>query len=353
MSIKLNQQYQGKRVFITGHTGFKGAWLMTWLKYLGANVKGYSLPPDVDALYRDLPSHSNDESIFADIRNADILARELISFQPDIVFHLAAQPLVRASYNIPTDTFDINVSGTSNLLNAVRLYNKSCRVIVITTDKVYENKEWHYPYRETDRLGGHDPYSASKACTELVCASYKSSFFTKGSGIELITARAGNVIGGGDMAKDRIIPDIVRALYKNESIQIRNPHSIRPWQHVLEPLNGYLELGVSSHYRHEKEWDAFNFGPYNEDVLSVQQLADIAIDSWGKGTITSPELSTQPHEARLLKLDINKTISVLEWRPRLSAKEAVQWTIDWYKKAQVEDKHKLVVSQIQSYMELL
>ena len=226
-------------------------------------------------------------------------------------------------------------------------------IVVITTDKVYENREWHYPYRESDRLGGHDPYSASKACTELVCASYKSSFFVKGSGIELITARAGNVIGGGDMAKDRIIPDIVRALYKNEPIPIRNPFSIRPWQHVLEPLNGYLELGISNQYTNDKEWNAFNFGPHNDDVLSVQQLAEIAIEKWGSGTIIHPTLSQQPHEAHLLKLDINKTISMLQWKPRLTAQEAIQWTIDWYQKAQSEDKNSLLLSQIKSYMELL
>lgn len=353
MLSELLQSYQGKKVFLTGHTGFKGAWLMTWLRHLGAIVKGYSLPPDTDALYLYLDSFENDESVFADIRHADILSRELLSFQPDIIFHLAAQPLVRASYDIPTDTFDINVSGTSNLLNAVRLYGRPCRVVVTTTDKVYENQEWHYPYRESDRLGGHDPYSASKACTELVCASYKSSFFSNGSGIELVTARAGNVIGGGDMAKDRIIPDIVRALYKNESIQVRNPFSIRPWQHVLEPLNGYLELGISNQYSHGKEWDAFNFGPHNDDVLSVQQLAEIAIAKWGSGTIEYPSLSHQPHEAHLLRLDINKTISMLEWKPRLTSQEAIQWTIDWYQKAQREDKNALVLSQIKSYMELL
>lgn len=331
----LPRYYQGKKVFLTGHTGFKGSWLLQWLYSLGTKVMGYALEPDTEHdLYRVIEGDSFCKSVIGDVRDKERLQKALIDFEPDFVFHLAAQPLVRLSYQIPSETFAVNAIGTAHLLDAVRLLEKSCTVICITTDKVYENKEWPYPYRETDRLGGYDPYSASKACAELVIDSYRNCFFNpKDYPIHqksLASARAGNVIGGGDWAKDRIIPDIVRSLNKDEPIHVRNPTAVRPWQHVLEPLGGYLHLGtmmVNDPLRFAESW---NFGPMAEDNLTVEELVKTAISVWGKGKYEKLEPHGTLHEAGLLKLDISKTVNVLGWRPKYNAYTAIHNTLAWY-----------------------
>jgi CDP-glucose 4,6-dehydratase len=327
--------YKNKKVFLTGHTGFKGAWLLARLYQLGASVKGYALEPlTKQDLFYSIKGETICESVIADIRDKERLKKEILDFQPDFIFHLAAQPLVRLSYEIPVETFDVNVLGTANLLDAVRFLDKPCNIVCITTDKVYENKEWHYPYRENDRLGGYDPYSASKAAAEIAVSSYRSSFFNPKEYDKhqksVAVARAGNVIGGGDWSKDRIIPDIVRALNDKKPIVVRNPNAVRPWQHVLEPLSGYLLLGVKMIENAIKYADAYNFGPYLEDTLTVENLVKIAIQQYGYGHYETPTQTNQPHEAGLLKLDINKAINELDWRPKWSANKAIEKTINWY-----------------------
>lgn len=346
--------YKNKKVFLTGHTGFKGSWMLAWLHELGAIVKGYSLAPENPFdLYNSINGDLLCESIIADIRDKRKIEDEILSFQPDFIFHLAAQPLVRLSYEIPSETFEVNAIGTANLLGALRKLEKQCSVVLITTDKVYENLEWHYPYRESDRLGGYDPYSASKACAELVINSYRNSFFNKNDYDKhlkaLASARAGNVIGGGDWAKDRIIPDIVRALQKNEIIQVRNPKSIRPWQHVLEPISGYLHLGLKLVENPTKYAESWNFGPYAEDNLLVEDLVKKAIEIWGHGEYKTPTLSNQPHEAGLLKLDINKSINELNWKPKWNAQTAIQNTLNWYFNYLPELSYSQVLNDINVY----
>jgi len=328
--------YQGKKVFITGHTGFKGAWLLKTLSILGAKVKGYALAPQTpNDLYCLINGNQLCDSIISDLRDREALKKAVMDFKPDFIFHLAAQPLVRLSYEIPSETFEVNAIGTANLLDAVRLLDQSCSVILITTDKVYHNNEWDYPYRENDRLGGYDPYSASKACAELVIDSYRNSFFNisnynahqKG----LAVGRAGNVIGGGDWSKDRLIPDITKALSNNEEIIIRNPNAVRPWQHVLEPIVAYLLLGAKLESKPVIFSQAYNFGPYATDALPVLEMLDLAITCWGSGSYKVEKNLDQPHEAGLLKLDISKAVNELDWKPKLNANTAVQLTIDWYK----------------------
>jgi len=336
MLEKLQQTYKGKKVFLTGHTGFKGSWLLKTLNMLGAGVMGYSLAPeDEQCLFNLIDGDIICNSIIADLRDRNSLTDAVKSFQPDFIFHLAAQPLVRLSYEIPADTFEVNVIGTANVLDALKTVNKRCQAVIITTDKVYYNNEWDYPYRENDRLGGYDPYSASKACAELVIDSYRNSFFnTKTYNQHQKTigvARAGNVIGGGDWAKDRLIPDIVRALSRGEKIEIRNPSSVRPWQHVLEPVVGYLILGAKLEEDPIQYAEAYNFGPDFNDALEVNVMVDLAVKFWGKGEYYIKKDINQPHEAGLLKLDINKTIAKLGWRPRYNAETAIERTISWYK----------------------
>jgi CDP-glucose 4,6-dehydratase len=348
----LKSYYNKKRVFLTGHTGFKGSWMLNWLSLLGANVKGYSLAPEkLEDHYNVIGGANMCESVIANILDKSRLKKEIIDFKPDFIFHLAAQPLVRESYINPSDTFAINSIGTAYLLDAVRELSHSCVVVIITTDKVYENNEWHYPYRENDRLGGYDPYSASKACAELIISSYRNSYFNKGDYSAhkkaISSARAGNVIGGGDWSKDRIIPDIVRAINKNEAVSVRNPYAIRPWQHVLEPLGGYLHLGAKMVDDPVKFSDSWNFGPNSEDSLTVVDLVEMAIETWGKGNYQTPSLINQPHEAGLLKLDISKTINELNWKPRFNSKQAIEITLDWYKEYCVNriSKTKLQIQQ--------
>jgi CDP-glucose 4,6-dehydratase len=335
MFEKLQDAYKGKKVFLTGHTGFKGAWMLKTLSLLGAEVKGYALDPlTKDDLFHLIDGNSICTSVIADLRDKKRLETELISFQPDFVFHLAAQPLVRLSYEIPSETFEVNAIGTAHVLDAVRLLEKKCDVVLITTDKVYHNNEWIYPYRETDRLGGFDPYSASKACAELVIDSYRNSFFNIKNHAQhqkgIAVARAGNVIGGGDWSQDRLIPDIAKAFALEKPVVIRNPQSVRPWQHVLEPVVGYLLLGVSLANQPVQFSQAYNFGPHLSDALPVEEMLKLAIQSWGKGEYVVEKVEGQPHEAGLLKLDISKAIAELKWQPKMNAQQAVSMTMDWY-----------------------
>lgn len=351
--------YKNKRVFLTGHTGFKGSWMLVWLNFLGAEVKGYSLPPASDNdLFNQIKGQDRCNNVFADIRDKERLEKEILEFEPDFIFHLAAQPLVRLSYDMPSETFMINAIGTAYVLDAVQKLKRPCHVILITTDKVYENLEWHYPYRENDRLGGYDPYSASKAAAEMVISSYRNSFFNtkeyQKHNKSIASARAGNVIGGGDWAKDRIVPDIVRALQKKETVELRNPNAVRPWQHVLEPLAGYLQLGAKLTEDPVKYADAWNFGPYQGDILSVEELSKLALKVWGSGSYKNANLNGQVHEAGLLSLDINKTIANLQWKPKMNARQAIQMTIDWYKHAgENTEADALIEKDIATYNSLL
>ena len=331
----LDTFYRGKIIFVTGHTGFKGSWLTLVLESLGANVKGYALAPEQKGgLFDYLKPVMKGNSVISDIRDRVSLQNELENFVPDLVFHLAAQPLVRRSYSIPSETFDINVTGTANLLEAVSRLNNRCSIIVITTDKVYRNKEQDVLYKESDELGGYDPYSASKACCELVCDSFRNSFFNPASYSQhqksLATARAGNVIGGGDWSRDRLIPDIVNAIFTKKELNIRYPHSVRPWQHVLEAIAGYLVLGKKLHDDPVKFSKAYNFGPLPGDHLTVKDVVEYAISHLGSGIWNDISESEQPHESGLLKLDVTAARVELNWDPKLDARTAIKWTLDWY-----------------------
>ncbi|WDF54702.1 CDP-glucose 4,6-dehydratase [Mucilaginibacter sp. KACC 22063] len=333
----LKNTYQHKKVFVTGHTGFKGSWLIKILSLLGANIKCYALAPQNEQdLYNLIDGDHICESVIADLREKESIVKAIADFQPEFIFHLAAQPLVRLSYDVPVETFEINAIGTANVLEGVRKLPGNCCVILVTTDKVYYNNEWTYPYRENDRLGGYDPYSASKACTELVIDCYRNSFFNLKKfdqhGKAIAVARAGNVIGGGDWSKDRLIPDIIRALSAGHKIEVRNPDAVRPWQHVLEPLTGYLLLGANLYKNPQKFSQAYNFGPYFNDALSVKEMLKLAIENWKSGEYFVNRPDDQPHEAGLLRLDISKAITELNWHPQLNANKAVSITIDWYKK---------------------
>lgn len=350
---ELQDIYRGKKVFITGHTGFKGAWMMACLHLAGASVKGYALPPESEqGLFSVLGPLKNVRSVLADIRDKERLRKELLEFQPDFIFHLAAQPLVRRSYEIPAETFDVNVTGTANLLEAVISLDKACSVVAITTDKVYENKETGALYRETDPLGGYDPYSASKACTELVIGSFRNSFFNpKSASVHkkgLASVRAGNVIGGGDWSRDRIVPDVVRALQANQPVEVRNPAAVRPWQHVLEPVGGYLRLGGLLYDNPVRYARAYNFGPKPEGHLPVRELVETAISVWGQGSWLDTSLAGAPHEAGLLHLDISLAGQDLNWTPRLGAHDAIRWTLEWYRQP-IAKQTTFTFEQIKSY----
>lgn len=357
MFSQLETCYKGKKVFLTGHTGFKGSWMLKVLSMLGAEVRGYALEPYTsDDLYHLINGDSLCDSVIADLRDRSRLKDAIIDFQPDFVFHLAAQPLVRLSYEIPSETFEVNAIGTANVLDGVRALNKKCDIVLITTDKVYHNNEWVYPYREEDKLGGYDPYSASKACTELVISSYRNSFFNVNNYIlhqkAIAVGRAGNVIGGGDWSKDRLIPDIAKAFGENAKVTIRNPNSVRPWQHVLEPVFGYLLLGLNLAKDPVSFSQAFNFGPNADDALSVNEMVKLAINEWPGNNYEVIGLENQPHEAGLLMLDISKAIKELKWKPKLAADEAIAKTISWYKSFYKEREgiDELTALQIRSFI---
>ncbi len=347
---------KNKRVFLTGHTGFKGSWMTAILHKMGAEIMGYSLHPNTNpSLFEVICGETLCKSIIGDIRNVDFLHKQIIDFQPDIVFHLAAQPIVRTSYQIPTETFEVNAIGTAHVLDGIRKLEKPCIGVMITTDKVYQNNETGEAYKEENRLGGYDPYSASKACAELIIDSYRNSFFHpkdyEKHRKSIASARAGNVIGGGDWAADRLVPDIVRALHRKEIIQIRNPKAVRPWQHVLEPLFGYITLAMKMIENPIRFAEAYNFGPYSTDVLTVEDMAKLAVEIWGEGTFEFPKLENQPHEAGLLSLDITKAGESLNWKPKLDAQKALEFTLSWYKMyyKNPKDSLSLIVEQIEQY----
>lgn len=352
--------WYGRRVFLTGHTGFKGSWLALWLKLLGADVHGLSLAPNTNpSLFQaaGLEGYLS-RSTIADVRDLTAVFAAMSQAAPEVVLHLAAQPLVRASYADPVSTYSTNVMGTVHVLEAVRQMPSVRAVVVITTDKCYQNQEWAWGYRETDPLGGHDPYSNSKACTELVSAAYSQSFFGPGQqsdqGVAIATARAGNVIGGGDWSTDRLLPDIFRAIEAGESVQIRNPQATRPWQHVLEPLRGYLILAQALFERWPLNAGAFNFGPSVEDVWSVGRVVNSVCRQFDDQAIWHQDQNAHPHEARSLSLDIARANHLLGWRPVLDIETALRMTVDWAKGFMAgASAHEMTLAQIQYYQNLL
>lgn len=341
--------YKGKKVLVTGHTGFKGSWLAIWLHELGAKVYGYSFePPTKPSNY----ALSRVDELLAgevvgDIRDRKALSAAIRRWKPDIVFHLAAQPLVRESYACPYETFETNVLGTASVLDAVRALKTDCAVVCITTDKCYENLERAKGYKETDPFGGYDPYSASKGAAEILIASYRRSF-----NMNIASVRAGNVIGGGDWAKDRIVPDLVRALKKGHKPGVRNPKAVRPWQHVLEPLSGYLTLGekLMLEPRNATWCSGWNFGPEKSGEDTVGHVADLVVAAWGRGMWAFTGDPRAVHEATLLRLDIGKAKRVLGWKPRWNLEQAIGHTVDWYRKATKASARSLCLADIRAYM---
>lgn len=346
--IQYGDVYRDRSVLVTGHTGFKGSWLSLWLQILGARVTGVALPPEHvpnhwDLLGLEMPDHR------ADIRDAAEMARLVAQANPEIVFHLAAQPLVRRSYKEPLETWSTNVMGTANLLDACRSAKSVRAIVIVTTDKCYQNREWVWGYREVDRLGGHDPYSGSKAATELVVDSYRRSFFNDGSSPLVATARAGNVIGGGDWSEDRLIPDLVRAASKGASVEIRSPHATRPWQHVLESLSGYLLLGQRLYEGRKEYAEAWNFGPESEGNRTVSDVLEGMKAEW-PATAWHVTQQRQLHEATLLQLDCTKARQRLAWRPVWSFDRALKATAAWYRR-QMESGEVVSRQQIERYSE--
>ena len=344
-----------KKVLITGHTGFKGSWLSLLLHKLGIDVYGYALePPTNPSLFEEVQISQLVNSSIGDIRDYDKLLRIVQSVKPEIVIHMAAQPLVRESYKNPVETYSVNVMGTVNLLEAIRQTPGIKAVVNVTTDKCYENREWHWGYRENEPLGGYDPYSNSKGCSELVTAAYRNSFFNlkeyQNHSVAVATARAGNVIGGGDWAEDRLIPDFIRAITKGEEVKVRSPYAIRPWQHVLEPLSGYLMLAERLYTDGPKFAEAWNFGPDDANAKSVEWIAGRFSELWGKGFTYWIDKNPQPHEAAYLKLDCSKAKAELGWYPKWSIEKALEATVEWYKcwfdKGNV---HRLIEQQIHEY----
>lgn len=346
--------WAGRKVFVTGHTGFKGAWLALWLESLGARVAGYALqPPSNPSLWQLAGEGSGIASTIADIRDQDGLVGAIHAFQPEIVLHLAAQSLVRPSYDDPAGTYATNVMGTVNMLEAVRRTPAVQAVVNVTSDKCYQNLETAQSYREDDPMGGHDPYSSSKGCAELVTTAYRASFFGGTNAAALASARAGNVIGGGDWAADRIVPDMARAAAAGKPVLVRNPNAVRPWQHVLEPLAGYLQLAERLSVAPREFAEGWNFGSNEEDAVPVETIVSTVARIWGPPAAWTADKGSHPHEAHFLKLDSTKARTRLGWRPRLRLQTALEWTVEWYKKqAQGADARALTLAQIERYMSL-
>ncbi len=341
--------WRGKRVFLTGHTGFKGSWLALWLQSLGASVQGYALsPPTTPALFTQARVAEGMVSTLGDIREFEAVCSSLVAFGPDIVIHMAAQPLVRYSYAEPVETYATNVMGTVHVLEAARRAGTVRAIVNVTTDKCYENREWVWGYRESEPMGGRDPYSSSKGCSELVTAAYRQSFFQQGAA--LASARAGNVIGGGDWAADRLVPDILRGMGAGQSVLIRNPHATRPWQHVLEPLSGYLLLAQRLFTEGQACAEGWNFGPRDEDARPVHWIVERLVNAWGAGASWKLDDAPQPHEANFLKLDISKAASRLGWQPRWSLDTALHEIVRWHRAWLAgDDVRALCLEQIAQY----
>lgn len=347
-----NNIYRNKKVFITGHTGFKGSWLSIWLQTLGAKVCGYSLKPNTNpSMYRELDIENKiEKSIIGNILDYEKLEDSINDFQPEIIFHLAAQPIVRLSYKEPKLTYETNVIGTLNVLEVARKCKSVKAFVNVTTDKCYENKEIARGYKEDEPMGGYDMYSSSKGCVEIMSSSYRRSFLQEKDSMSMATARAGNVIGGGDWAEDRLIPDCIRYINQNKAIEIRNPIAVRPWQHVLEPLSGYLLLGQKLLETGKDYAEGFNFGPNEESVLKVSEVAQKIIDNYNKGEVIVHKKDNL-HEANLLMLNIEKAKTVLNWTPTYTANEAIKETVEWYKHfyAKDTDMYQYTIQQIKNY----
>lgn len=350
-----NNVYKDRKILLTGHTGFKGSWLTLWLESLGAKVLGYSLEPNTNpSMFEELQIYGHCRNEFGDILDEKHLEKVFEEFSPDIVFHLAAQPLVRLSYKEPVLTYKTNVIGSLNVLEAARKCQSVKAFVNVTTDKCYENKEVNRGYKEDDPMGGYDMYSSSKGCVEIMSSSFRRSFLQEEGAMAMATARAGNVIGGGDWALDRLIPDCIRGINEGKDIEIRNPIAVRPWQHVLEPLSGYLLLGQKLLEEGRGKYaDGFNFGPNEDSVLTVAEVAQKVCECYGKGRVIVGEKSPL-HEAGLLMLNIEKAEKVLGWKPTLSAQEAIKYTVEWYKHfyAQDCDMYELTMKQIEDFCKL-
>jgi CDP-glucose 4,6-dehydratase len=343
--------WAGKKVFITGHTGFKGGWLSIWLQKLGAEITGFSLPASNQSLFRIARVAEGMTTLTGDIRDLADLQNAIVSCRPDIIIHMAAQALVRPSYDDPVDTFSTNVMGTVNLLEAVRHAGSVKVVINVTSDKCYENSELLKRYRESDPMGGYDPYSCSKGCAELVTSAFRRSFLQE-QGVALASVRAGNVLGGGDWGRDRLVPDIIQSLLSNTSVLIRNPAAIRPWQHVCEPLRGYLMLAEKLWHEGDSSGGAWNFGPAEEDSRPVSWIADYMCTRWGSGADWYHDEADQPHEAAYLKLDCSKARDTLFWLPKMDLPTALDWTIEWYQAyADGNNMRDMTEKQIDMYLE--
>ncbi|ALT76197.1 CDP-glucose 4,6-dehydratase [Paucibacter sp. KCTC 42545] len=342
--------WHGKRVLLTGHTGFKGSWLSLWLQSMGATLRGVALtPPTEPALFDVARVADSMEHHIADIRDFAAVKEQFDKFQPEIIIHMAAQPLVRLSYQQPIETYATNVMGTVHVLEAARQTDSVRAIVNITTDKCYENREWVWGYREDEPMGGYDPYSNSKGCAELVSSAYRKSFL-KEAGIAMATARAGNVIGGGDWALDRLLPDILRSLQDKQPVLIRNPHAIRPWQHVLEPLSGYLLLAERLYTVGQSDAEGWNFGPRDEDARPVQWIVEHLCQSWGDGASWTLQPGNHPHEASFLKLDISKARQRLQWTPRWSLETALTRITEWHQAwLKGQDMRALCLQQISQY----
>jgi len=345
---------------LTGHTGFKGSWLSLWLGTMGARVTGYALAPDThpNVFEQARVGATLERSHIADIRDLAVLRAAMQATEPEVVIHMAAQPLVRESYADPVGTYATNVMGTVHLLEAVRTTPSVRAVVVVTTDKCYENREWVWGYRESDPMGGYDPYSSSKACAELVTAAYRQSFFNAAGdaehGAAIATVRAGNVIGGGDWSADRLLPDIFRAIQAGQPVEIRNPLATRPWQHVMEPLRGYLTLAQALHEHGPRYAGAFNFGPRQGDAWPVGRVADVVCRQWGGGACWRQDARCHPHEARALSLDISKAEALLGWRPVMGIERALAMTVDWTKAVMGgADARAIIATQLNEYSQLV